>query len=473
MQLIPVNSQTEKFDFILVLDTEGIHGIQAPDSNQKRNINEIELTTFVIGLSDAILVSMGEGRIAEQKNALEIVVQSLLKEFPDHDDMKRERMNLQNALDDVSKDIICQEKAVDLNGFKDIIDFDCNKNVWFLPLMRNTNADVKPQILYTVNVFTVLDSQFVENRRKDTKIKENVREKQKVVWKEFVKKKIINEQIAEQAQQLQTEKITDTLLEEKFNQVWEQRIETLKSQGVKIKVLIKDQITTLLQQEFSSDAEFVGQLGLPNSETYGSYSQLVGTIDVSRISTRDHLIVVSESDFPPEKCRNQTVQVANHIFQKIDTKLAELGSADIQFDLTYVHEILVIVVSYIAEHNRHLNNTYKFDLLPKFQALIMIHVVNYATEFFSRRIKVPCTPHTDDYKTTAWCYFKNIAKGETEDVIASGFLTLLLSKSLKNRFLNFYRWRHKEVSRNTFTWKANTYKKNFDRSGRKRRFHTV
>lgn len=595
MQFIPVNSQTEKFDFILVLDTEGIHGIQAPDSNQKRNINEIELTTFVIGLSDAILVSMGEGRIAKQKNALEIVVQSLLKvklagkklnlkqichfvlqEFPDHDDMKRERMNLQNALDDVSKDIICQEKAVDLNGFKDIIDFDCNKNVWFLPLMRNTNADVKPpnplygecvysirqSICREVNVtresfLTITDTisriedlwnailkddfvlsfcssleqkaydhmegqyqltswnlekyimEFIVNKAKQKlvicktrndldkamqtiqiylsddvdkkesnlvdkmesfieesslkdimsqwkigirerltkdknkyvtkaeeriqKIKENVREKQKGCLERVCKEKIINEQIAEQAQQLQTEKITDTLLEEKFNQVWEQRIETLKSQGVKIKVLIKDQITTLLQQEFSSDAEFVGQLGLPNSETYGSYSQLVGTIDVSRISTRDHLIVVSESDFPPEKCRNQTVQVANHIFQKIDTKLAELGSADIQFDLTYVHEILVIVVSYIAEHNRHLNNTYKFDLLPKFQALIMIHVVNYATEFFSRRIKVPCTPHTDDYKTTAWCYFKNIAKGETEDVIASGFFNAAVVKVIEEQ----------------------------------------
>ncbi|CAG2255998.1 unnamed protein product [Mytilus edulis] len=62
-----------------LIDTEGIHGIQAPDSNQKRKSNEIELTTFVIGLCDAILVNMGEGRIAEQKNALEIVVQSLLR----------------------------------------------------------------------------------------------------------------------------------------------------------------------------------------------------------------------------------------------------------------------------------------------------------------------------------------------------------------------------------------------------------
>ncbi|CAC5426185.1 unnamed protein product [Mytilus coruscus] len=392
MQLIPVNSQTEKFDFILVIDTEGIHGIQAPDSNQKRKSNEIELTTFVIGLSDAILVNMGEGRIAEQKNALEIVVQSLLRiklagkklnlkqichfvlqELPDQVDMKRERMNLQNALDDVAV-----EKADDHNSFKDIIDFDCNRNVWFLPLMRNTNADVKPPTpVYGECVNSIRDSicrevketresfltitdtisriedlwnailkddfvlsfcssleqkaydhmegqyqltswnlekyimEFIVNKAKQKlvicktrndlekamqtiqiylseeadkkesnlienlesfiegsslkdimsqwkkgirerltkdknkyvtkaeerikKIKENVREKQKGCFERVCKEKIINEQIAEQAHQLQTEKITDTLLEEKFNQVWEQRIETLESQGSKLK----------------------------------------------------------------------------------------------------------------------------------------------------------------------------------------------------------------------------------------------
>ncbi|VDI62420.1 Hypothetical predicted protein [Mytilus galloprovincialis] len=592
MQLIPLNSQTEKFDFILVIDTEGIHGIQAPDSNQKRKSNEIELTTFVIGLSDAILVNMGEGRIAEQKNALDIVVQSLLRiklagkklnlkqichfvlqELPDHVDMKRERMNLQNALDDVAKNIICQEKTDDLNSFKDIIDFDCNRNVWFLPLMRNTNEDVKPptpqygecvnsirdsicrEVIETRESFlTITDTisriedlwnailkddfvlsfcssleqkaydhmegqyqltswnlekyimEFIVNKAKQKlvicktrndlekamqtiqiylseevnkkesnlienlesliegsslkdimsqwkrgirerltkdknkyvtkaeeriqKIKENVREKQKGCFERVCKEMIINEQIAEQAQQLQTEKITDTLLEEKFNQVWEQRIETLESQDVKIKVLIKDQIMALLQQEFPSDAEFVGQLGLPNTETYGSYNQLVGTIDVFLISTKDPFI---EPDSPPEKCRNQTIEVANHIFQKIDTKFAELGLTDIQFDLTYVQEILEIVVSNISEHNLHLNNTYKFDLLPKFQALIMIHAINYATEFFSRRIKVPCEPQTDDYKTTAWCYFKNIARGETEDVIACGFFNAAVVKVIEEQ----------------------------------------
>ncbi|CAG2218107.1 unnamed protein product [Mytilus edulis] len=166
---------------------------------------------------------------------------------------------------------------------------------------------------------------------------------------------IINEQIAEQAQQLQTEKITDTLLEEKFNQVWEQRIETQESQDVKIKVLIKDQIMALLQQEFPSDAEFVGQLGLPNTETYRSYNQLVGTIDVFLISTRDHFIVVSEPDLPTEKCRNQTVEVANHLFQKIDTQFAELGLTDIHWQKKQVSQILNelgnIVIKAIDDRN--------------------------------------------------------------------------------------------------------------------------
>ncbi|CAC5400121.1 unnamed protein product [Mytilus coruscus] len=169
-------------------------------------------------------------------------------------------------------------------------------------------------------------------------------------------------------------------LERTFNHFWSSWIDQL---GIKddIEFLsIADQIKFLLFNKFPSLTAFFN--ADPSCE---HLRKLEGSISSHQILTEHFSRLTSWVVFGREnsdKCRNQTVDIINQTFRKIDSRLLEFDSQDIRFDISYVTEIMNIIVNDIDDHNDHTRNTYKFNFLPPFRAMIVNHVAVHVSIFF-------------------------------------------------------------------------------------------
>ncbi|XP_037396728.1 interferon-induced very large GTPase 1-like isoform X3 [Pygocentrus nattereri] len=81
MQLIRVKEEVKdqlKFDYLLVVDTEGLQSLQLV-GKQSGLTHDNELATFVTGLADLTLINIKGENPAEMKNIIQIVVQAFLR----------------------------------------------------------------------------------------------------------------------------------------------------------------------------------------------------------------------------------------------------------------------------------------------------------------------------------------------------------------------------------------------------------
>lgn len=196
VQLVPVNSKQFKFDYILVVDTEGLRASEL--GNQKRD-HDNKLATFVIGLGDITIINIKGENTAEITDILQIAVHAFLRlklvnqklnlkqkcifvhqnvpATDASDKMLHGRKKLVESLDEMTKEAAKQEQITNVQTFDQVIDFDSEKNVWYFsdlwvgdPPMAPTNpgysksvADVKHAILYELTpkrdtFFTIKDT---------------------------------------------------------------------------------------------------------------------------------------------------------------------------------------------------------------------------------------------------------------------------------------------------------------------------
>ncbi|CAG2197443.1 unnamed protein product [Mytilus edulis] len=168
-------------------------------------------------------------------------------------------------------------------------------------------------------------------------------------------------------------------------------------------------------------------------------TKLEGSISANTIPT-EHFSRLSSWGlvFGKEKsdnCRNQTVDIINQTFRKIDSRLLELDSQDIRFDISYVTEIMNIIVNDIDDHNDHTMNDYRFNLLPPFRAMIVNHVASHVSKLFTKLNERYNKKHSpkgqmEMYKGTALALFINLVEQKTEDVIAAGFFKEAMIKTI-------------------------------------------
>lgn len=191
-------------------------------------------------------------------------------------------------------------------------------------------------------------------------------------------------------------------------------------------VQIKDQIESLLCEFLPSDAVFIYEIMnkvcmLPNDKAYQNITRLNGTLTVDYISIKKHLSIhkkryaMIQSIERSDEYKLQVIDFADRIFRKIDLKLEELYTDDIRFDLSYVTEILHIVLHEIDDFNHHKTNEYRFNMLPTFRAMILYHVVRYAIVFFTRKHESYNKNNSPNaqigrYRDEAWVLFKNAVK---------------------------------------------------------------
>ncbi|XP_062389305.1 LOW QUALITY PROTEIN: interferon-induced very large GTPase 1-like [Sardina pilchardus] len=171
MQLVRVSEEMKaelKFDYILVVDTEGLRALELAGKAIVHHDNE--LATFVVGLGNMTLINIFGENPAEMQDILQIVVQAFLR-------MKKVRLNpscmfvhqnvtdvtageknmegrrrLQEKLNEMTK-LAAEQEVCDAECFSDVIAFDIETDVkYFAQLWEGSPPMAPPNPSYSENV---------------------------------------------------------------------------------------------------------------------------------------------------------------------------------------------------------------------------------------------------------------------------------------------------------------------------------
>ena len=160
--LLPVSDSfksTSKFDYVLIVDSEGLRGSGNPRAREKDN----ELVTFVIGAADLTIVNiMGENH-SDMKEFLEIAMHAFLKmklvkkkrrcKIVHHnvaatdarDKLTADRLKLKKDLDQIVRlAAIYENLEHEFQKLDDILSFDENDDVFYIPSLLEGNPPMAP-----------------------------------------------------------------------------------------------------------------------------------------------------------------------------------------------------------------------------------------------------------------------------------------------------------------------------------------
>ncbi|XP_036448262.1 interferon-induced very large GTPase 1-like [Colossoma macropomum] len=172
MQLIRVKEEVKgqlKFDYLLVVDTEGLQSLQLV-GKQSGLTHDNELATFVTGLADMTLINVFGENPAEMKDIIQIVVQAFLR-------MKKVKLNpscmfvhqnvadisageknmegrrqLQKQLDEMTR-LAATEEVCNAEYFTDVIKFNIQTDVhYFAQLWEGNPPMAPPNPRYSENI---------------------------------------------------------------------------------------------------------------------------------------------------------------------------------------------------------------------------------------------------------------------------------------------------------------------------------
>lgn len=154
LQLVPVSKDKSTFDYLLVIDTEGLRSPeQAHQKHCHDNVHDNELATFVTGLADITIVNVKGENTSEMKDVLQIAVHASLRlklanerlnlsqscvfihqnvpAIDANDKMMQGRQKLVEELDLMTEEAAKQENIADIQSFNQVIEFDSDNNIWY------------------------------------------------------------------------------------------------------------------------------------------------------------------------------------------------------------------------------------------------------------------------------------------------------------------------------------------------------
>ncbi|XP_030635163.1 interferon-induced very large GTPase 1-like [Chanos chanos] len=162
MQLIPVEEHLRcqlSFDFILVMDTEGLRSIEAASDLVFNRDNE--LATFIVGISDITLINIMGENLYEIQNILQICFQAFLRmksvnikpscifvhqnvseTTAKHNNQEGRRQFIEK-LDEISK-LAAEEENQEVDGFNDIIQFDPDSQMFYFKNLFEGDPPMAP-----------------------------------------------------------------------------------------------------------------------------------------------------------------------------------------------------------------------------------------------------------------------------------------------------------------------------------------
>uniref|UniRef100_A0A672LY85 VLIG-type G domain-containing protein n=1 Tax=Sinocyclocheilus grahami TaxID=75366 RepID=A0A672LY85_SINGR len=171
MQLVRVSDEMKtqmNFDYILVVDTEGLGALEL--SGRSTRYHDNELATFVVGIGNLTLINIYGENPSEMQDILQIVAQAFIR-------MKKVRLNpscvfvhqnvsdvtageknmegrrrLQETLDEMTK-LAAKEEVCDAGCFSDVIRFDVQNDVkYFAQLWEGSPPMAPPNPNYCENI---------------------------------------------------------------------------------------------------------------------------------------------------------------------------------------------------------------------------------------------------------------------------------------------------------------------------------
>ncbi|KAK7129388.1 hypothetical protein R3I94_017560 [Phoxinus phoxinus] len=171
MQLVKISEEMKtelKFDYILVVDTEGL---RAPELAGRSTTHcDNEMATFVVGLGNMTLINIFGENPSEMQDILQIVVQAFMRmknvrlspscifvhqnvsDITAGEKNMEGRRRLQEKLDDMTK-LAAKEEVSDAGGFSDVIVFDIKKDVkYFAQLWEGSPPMAPPNPNYCENI---------------------------------------------------------------------------------------------------------------------------------------------------------------------------------------------------------------------------------------------------------------------------------------------------------------------------------
>ncbi|XP_041331513.1 LOW QUALITY PROTEIN: interferon-induced very large GTPase 1-like [Pyrgilauda ruficollis] len=171
MQLIPVGKELQQdlgFDFVLVVDTEGLRAIEMANKQSLNHDNE--LATFVIGVGNVTVINIFGENPSEMQDVLQIAVQAFLRmkkvnlspscvfvhqnvgEATAKEQNMEGQRRLQEKLDEMTV-VAAQQEFCDVSSFSDVIAFDVNTHIhYFAHLWEGNPPMAPPNPTYSQNV---------------------------------------------------------------------------------------------------------------------------------------------------------------------------------------------------------------------------------------------------------------------------------------------------------------------------------
>ncbi|XP_039914648.1 interferon-induced very large GTPase 1-like [Hirundo rustica] len=171
MQLIPVGEELQQdlgFDFVLVVDTEGLRAIEMANKQSLNHDNE--LATFVIGVGNLTVINVFGENPSEMQDVLQTAVQAFLRMkkvnlspscifvhqnvgaiSAKEQNMEGQR-RLQEKLDEMTV-VAAQQEFCDISSFSDVIGFDVKTHIhYFAHLWEGNPPMAPPNPSYSQNV---------------------------------------------------------------------------------------------------------------------------------------------------------------------------------------------------------------------------------------------------------------------------------------------------------------------------------
>ncbi|XP_064267500.1 interferon-induced very large GTPase 1-like [Passer domesticus] len=171
MQLIPVGKELQQdlgFDFVLVVDTEGLRAIEMANKQSLNHDNE--LATFVIGVGNVTVINIFGENPSEMQDVLQIAVQAFLRmkkvnlspscifvhqnvgEATAKEQNMEGQRRFQEKLDEMTV-VAAQQEFCDISSFSDVIAFDVNTHIhYFAHLWEGNPPMAPPNPTYSQNV---------------------------------------------------------------------------------------------------------------------------------------------------------------------------------------------------------------------------------------------------------------------------------------------------------------------------------
>ncbi|XDV12164.1 hypothetical protein PO909_000884 [Leuciscus waleckii] len=210
MQMVRLSDEMKtqiNFDYILVVDTEGLRALELAGRSTRHHDNE--LATFVVGLANLTLINIFGENPSEMQDILQIVVQAFLR-------MKKVRLNprcvfvhqnvsdvtageknmegrrrLLQTLDEMTK-LAAEEEDYDAECFSDVIDFDVQNDVkYFAQLWEGSPPMAPPNPKYCENIQELKKTIMSHTSKSHGIMQIDLKDRIKDLWEALLKERFV------------------------------------------------------------------------------------------------------------------------------------------------------------------------------------------------------------------------------------------------------------------------------------------